>query len=190
VFLVGIGGSARAQQAPRVELRVKPASAQAASPPVLKPFTPEDMLNVVTPTVLDVTDDGRRVAIAARRPYDNQQVDNVRYGDPTDLAPARSDLLVVDTQARATDVPFKELVNVRQAVWAHDGSRLAIITADNGSSPDRPVTHLFLWHADRRALADVTVRGGRVTSMPSPAKPESAATTCRAPAGRWAFSKT
>lgn len=116
IFLALLTMPTRAQQAPRLELRVKPTNAQATAAPAIKPFTPEDMLDVVTPSILDVTDDGRRVAIAARRPSDNQQVDNVRYGDPTYVAPARARLLVVDTQTRAAETPFKEPVNIRQAV--------------------------------------------------------------------------
>ena len=52
-------------------------------------FTAEDMLKVATASVLDLSDVGRRVAVSVRRPYDNAEVDNRRYGDPTYLSPAR-----------------------------------------------------------------------------------------------------
>ena len=46
-------------------------------------FTAEDMLKVSTASVLDLSDDGRRAAVSVRRAYDNAEVDNRRYGDPT-----------------------------------------------------------------------------------------------------------
>ena len=143
-----------------VALAVLSAPTQAQRAPALA-FTPEDMLNVVTPSVLDVTADGRRVAVASRRPFDNAEVDNARFGDPTYVAPARVRLLAIDTQTGSADAPFNNLVNLRQAVWAHDGVRLAVLMADNGSSEDRPETRLFVWQADRRTLEEVPLRGSR-----------------------------
>ena len=59
-------------------------------------FTAEDMLKVATLSVLDLSDDGRQVAVAARRLQDNAEVDNTRYGDPTYMAPAWVRLIVID----------------------------------------------------------------------------------------------
>ena len=54
----------------------------------LDPITAEDILNVRTANVLDFSDDGRRVAIGARRLYDNAETNHRRYGDPTYFAPS------------------------------------------------------------------------------------------------------
>ena len=54
-------------------------------------FTAEDMLKVATASVLDLSDDGRRVAVSVRRAYDNAEVDNRRFGDPTYLSPSPRD---------------------------------------------------------------------------------------------------
>ena len=59
-------------------------------------FTADDMLKVATLSVLDLSDDGRQVAVAARRLQDNAEVDNTRYGDPTYMAPAWVRLIVID----------------------------------------------------------------------------------------------
>src|SRR6476469_1576120 len=69
-------------------------------------FTAEDMLKVGTASVLDLSDDGRRVAVAVRRAFDNAEVDNRRFGDPTYVPPSRVTLLVIDTQSGASAAPF------------------------------------------------------------------------------------
>ena len=57
-------------------------------------FTPDDMLNVVTAAVQDLSEDGRYVAFTERRPRDNAATDNYRYGDPTFIAPSAVRLVV------------------------------------------------------------------------------------------------
>ena len=128
------------------------AAAQAAK----QPFTAEDMLKVSSISVLDVSDDGRRVAATARRAYDNPTTDHRRYGDPTYVSPSRETLLVIDTATGAAEKPFADLVDVRRAVWARDGDRLAILAVD----PDAqlPATRLYVWDATGRALAEVPGR--------------------------------
>jgi dipeptidyl aminopeptidase/acylaminoacyl peptidase len=116
-------------------------------------FTAEDMLKVSTASVLDLSDDGRRAAVSVRRAYDNAEVDNRRYGDPTYLSPARVTLQVIDTQTGAIQSPFTGLVEIRQAAWSHDGRRLAILTASTGA----PVG-LHVWDAERKALTEVPRR--------------------------------
>jgi dipeptidyl aminopeptidase/acylaminoacyl peptidase len=128
------------------------------------PFTAEDMLKVATLSVFDLSDDGRRVAVAARRQADNAEVDNSRYGDPTYVAPAWVRLMVIDTATGAVQAPFKDLVNVQQAAWSHDGRRLAVLTAVNGGTPalgqpSMPLVRLAIWDADRAVLTDVALKG-------------------------------
>jgi dipeptidyl aminopeptidase/acylaminoacyl peptidase len=113
-------------------------------------FTAEDMLKVATASVLDLSDDGRRVAVGVRRAYDNAEVDNRRYGDPTYLSPSRTTVHVIDTQTGAIQTPFSGLVDVRQAAWSRDGRRLAILTASNGAA-----VAVHIWDAERKTLAEV-----------------------------------
>jgi dipeptidyl aminopeptidase/acylaminoacyl peptidase len=146
---------------------VPPVSSQPASPPAgaaaKSTFTAEDMTKVTTYTVLDLSDDGRRVAVGARRLADNAEVDNARYGDPTYVAPAWVRLLVIDTATGTTRTPFKELVNVQQAAWSHDGRRLAILSAVNGGTPklgqaSLPIVRLAVWDAERGVLSEVALK--------------------------------
>ncbi len=98
-----------------------------AQAPPATPFSADDILKVVSVGVLDLSDDGARVAIALRRPLDNADTDNYRSGDPTYVAPSRVQLQVIDTRSGARQVPFRGLVSVRQAAWSNDGRRLAIL---------------------------------------------------------------
>jgi hypothetical protein len=47
----------------------------------LEPITAEDMLKVTTAQVLDLSEDGRFVAVGARRLHDNAETNHRRYGD-------------------------------------------------------------------------------------------------------------
>ena len=125
----------------------------------LDPISAEDILNVKTATVLDFSDDGRRVAIGARRLYDNAETNHRRYGDPTYFAPSMVELLVIDTATGATDRVGSGLMNVRQAAFTNDGSKLAVLTAAE-TSAGLPVTTLWVYDADRKSLADVPRRAG------------------------------
>ncbi len=106
-----------------------------AQAPVTKPFSADDILGVVAVNVLDLSDDGARVAVALRRTLDNADTDNYRSGDPTYVTPSRVQLQIIDTRSGARQVPFKGLVSVRQAAWSHDGKRLAILVLDNPGAP-------------------------------------------------------
>jgi hypothetical protein len=117
------------------------AARPAAQPPRTTPFAPDDILNVVTVSVLDLSDDGTRVAVALRRTLDNADTDNYRSGDPTYAAPSRVELQIIDTRSGAKQVTFKGLASVRQAAWSHDGKRLAILVVDNlnAAAPIQPL---------------------------------------------------
>jgi dipeptidyl aminopeptidase/acylaminoacyl peptidase len=130
----------------------------------LAPFTAEDMLKVATATVLDLSEDGTRVAVSVRKLEDNATTDHRRSGDPTYVAPSLVDVLVYDTRTGAPDRIFKQLMNVRQAAWSRDGSRLALLTTA-ANREQLPVTTAWVWDATRRTLAEV------------PGKPSIAATS-------------
>ena len=93
-------------------------------------FTPDDMLNVVTASVQDVSEDGRFVALAERRTRDNAETDNYRYGDPTFIAPSAIRLVIVDLETGQRTLPMGDrLLNLRQAAFSRDGRRLALLVA-------------------------------------------------------------
>ena len=125
----------------------------------LDPITAEDTLKVTSVNLLDFSEDGRRVAVGARRLYDNAETNHRRYGDPTYFAPSLVELQVIDTRTGATEKVGNGLMNVRQAAWTRDGSRLALLTAAESAS-GLPETKLWVYHADRKALAEVPRQRG------------------------------
>lgn len=102
----------------------------------LEPITAEDTLKVQTATVLDLSEDGRLVAIGARRLYDNAETNHRRYGDPTYFAPTLLDVQVINTRTGAADKVGKGLMNVRQAAFTRDGARLAMQERGQESEAD------------------------------------------------------
>src|SRR5687767_1618258 len=123
----------------------------------LSPFTAEDILKVSTASVLDLSEDGTRLAVSVRKLEDNATTDHRRFGDPTYVAPSLVDVVVYDTRSGASDKVFKQLMNVRQAAWSRDGSKLALLTT--AESTDRlPVTTAWVWDVSQRRLTEVPGR--------------------------------
>lgn len=130
----------------------------------LAPISAEDILKVRTPIVLDLSDDGRRVAVGVRRTFDNAETNHRRFGDPTYVAPTMMELSVIDTGTGATDRVGQGLMNVRHAAWTRDASRLAVLTAAE-TPAGLPVTTLWVYHADRKVLSEVPrARGAEVAA--------------------------
>jgi dipeptidyl aminopeptidase/acylaminoacyl peptidase len=120
----------------------------------LTPFTAEDTLKVATASILDLSEDGARLAIAVRRLEDNATTDHRRFGDPTYVAPSMVDVFVYDTRTGAADKVFTRLMNVRQAAWSRDGARLALLTTSENAE-QLPVTTAWVWEVARRSLTAV-----------------------------------
>jgi len=168
----------------------------AAQTPSAK-FSAEDMLKVVTATVQAMTDDGRLVALTERRTLDNAETDNYRYGDPTFIAPSALRFVVIDTTTGQRSYPLGDaLVNLRQAEFSRDGSRLAALIASASSSRPTltmvlmtgpsvgPLTVVAVKSADTIAAnssLDWTPDGSRVVvSMRTAARDKEALTTFKA----------
>ncbi len=136
-------------------------SAPAAQSPA--PFTAEDMQRVAVVNVLDLSEDGRLVAAAVRRPIDNPETDHGRFGDPTYLNPSRVSVMIFDTRTGRSWTPFKDLVEARAAAWSRDGRRLAILTASSapagGPNEGQTTTALHIWDVEKSALTAVPARG-------------------------------
>src|SRR5688572_1964492 len=125
----------------------------------LDPISAEDILNVRTANVLDLSDDGRRVAIGVRKLADNATTDHRRYGDPTYFAPSMVELMVLDTASGTAERVGKGLLNIRQAAWDSTGARLALLTAAE-TPAGLPGTTLWIYDADRKTLSEVPRHAG------------------------------
>ena len=120
----------------------------------LASITAEDTLKVTTAQVLDLSEDGRLVAIGARRPYDNAETNHRRYGDPTYFAPAMVEVQVINTRTAAADKIGTGLMNIRQAAFTRDGARLAMLTAAE-TPAGLPVTSLWVYDVTKKTLVEV-----------------------------------
>jgi dipeptidyl aminopeptidase/acylaminoacyl peptidase len=125
----------------------------------LEPISAEDILKVQTASVLDLSEDGRFVAVGARRLHDNAETNHRRYGDPTYFAPSMVSLSVIDTRSGATSAVGKGLMNVRQAAFTRNGSKLAILTAAE-STAGLPLTSLWVYDIERKTLVEVPRQRG------------------------------
>lgn len=123
------------------------------------PIAAEDTLKVTTAAVLDLSEDGRRVALAARRLYDNAETNHRRYGDPTYFAPSLVEVRVVDTTTGAADRVGNGLMNIRTAAFAPDGSKLALLTAAEDAA-GLPVATLWVYEVGAKRLAAVPRSAG------------------------------
>jgi len=141
------------------------ATAQVAAP---AGFSAEDMLKVVTASVQAMSEDGRFVAIAERRTYDNAEVDNYRYGDPTYLAPSAVRFVVIDVETGQRSFPLGDkLVNVRQAEFSRDGKRLAVLVASPSTKTTTAVVSLLVGPSTGGSLSTVAVRSANLIAANS-----------------------
>jgi dipeptidyl aminopeptidase/acylaminoacyl peptidase len=131
-------------------------------------FTAEDMLKVASLSILDASEDGRRVAVSIRRQLDNETTDHRRYGDPSYLAPSRVTLQIIDARSGSVDAPFKELVNVRDVAWSRNGQQLAILLAHEPATPDGfPSTTLHIWSATTKTVTPLKLQAGNAIALNS-----------------------
>ena len=132
-----------------VTLTLSAPSAQSGTP-----ISAEDILKVATAAVLDLSDDGRRVAVGVRRLFDNAETNHRRYGDPTYVTPSMVEVRVVDTATGTADRVGSGLMNVRSAAFAPDASRLALLTASE-TAAGVPVTTLWVYEIGGKRLTQV-----------------------------------
>ena len=98
----------------------------AQQPPNGSAFAVDDMLDVVSLSVGDLSRDGHWLAVVATTLRDRIGIDNSRYGDPTYVAPQKSQVHVIDTQSGKSRALFPDKRQIRSLVWSPDGSRLAL----------------------------------------------------------------
>jgi dipeptidyl aminopeptidase/acylaminoacyl peptidase len=90
-------------------------------------FTVDDMLDVVSLGIGDLSRDGRWLAVVASTLRDRIGIDNSRFGDPTYVAPQKTQVYVIETGSGKSRALFAEKRQVRNPVWSPDGARLALL---------------------------------------------------------------
>ena len=97
-----------------------------------QPFTAELALDVRTPGIAAVTEDGARVAVTITSRRDRTDVDHERFGDPTYVSPVSTRLMVIDTRTGDRTWVHEDPVQLRGHVWSPDGERLAYFAVEDG----------------------------------------------------------
>ena len=95
-------------------------------------FTPEIALDVRTPGIAAVTEDGGRVAVTVRTRRDRTDVDHQRFGDPTYISPVSMRLMVIDTDTGERAWVHEEPAQLSGFAWSPDGRRLAYFAVEDG----------------------------------------------------------
>jgi dipeptidyl aminopeptidase/acylaminoacyl peptidase len=90
-------------------------------------FTAQDMLDVQSVQVADLSPDGRWLIATTSVRRDGFGVDFRRDGDPTYLRPSSVRLWVIDTRTGERKTVFPDKRNVRNARWSPDGSKLSYL---------------------------------------------------------------
>ncbi len=94
-------------------------------------LTANDLLDVATATVADLSDNGRWIALSVSQRRDALGVVAARTGDPTYIQQANVELFAIDARTLARTPVFVGRKPVRGATWSPDASRLAYLEVVN-----------------------------------------------------------
>jgi dipeptidyl aminopeptidase/acylaminoacyl peptidase len=137
--------SARQVEAARPEDRTQPAQC----------FTVDDMLELRSLSVADVTRDARWMAVTTSRRLTRLGTDYTRYGDPTYEGPGTVEVFVLDGRTGERRNLFDREVTARSFTWSPDGGQLAFLQRREET------WRLMLWERERGRLREVRLRDPR-----------------------------
>ena len=137
----------------------QPAAAPPPAPaPAVPGFTLADVLDTRSIQAAELSPDGRWLLVTTGSLRDRIGIDNSRFGDPSYVAPALSEIRVIDTRTGEPIPLFPGKHQVRSFAWAPDGSRLAFLLREGDAFP------LVIWDRDRRRLRPVALPKDRLIS--------------------------
>ena len=93
----------------------------------MRGFTTEIALDVKSPRIVAMSEDGRRIAVTVRTRRGRADVDHARFGDPTYISPSLVTALVIDTRSGDRVWLHEQFAQVSAFTWSPDGSRLAYL---------------------------------------------------------------
>lgn len=109
-----------------------------------------DLLGINTTNILDLSADGRWLAISVSQRRDLLGADGTRDNDPTYLRTVPVRLVAVDTRSLAQRDVFKVKKAVRTATWGPDAAKLAMLVVENDA------VQVVVW--DRASGATTTAK--------------------------------
>jgi dipeptidyl aminopeptidase/acylaminoacyl peptidase len=115
-----------------IALLASSAAAQNAGPLATRPFAPNDALDVVNYSAVELSDDGRWLIATSTSRRDGLGTDYRRDGDPSYIRPANLRVWVIDTKSAQSTAVFADPRNLRSPTWSPDASRLAVLVIRDG----------------------------------------------------------
>jgi len=125
-------------------------------------FSTELALDVQTPSIVDMTEDGRLLAVTVRTRRGRVDTNHDRYGDPTYVAPSLMSAMVVDTRSGERTWLHEEPAHVSDFAWSPNGDRLAYLHFDGVQF------HLRVHHVGSGRSENVELRTGLPIASSSP----------------------
>jgi dipeptidyl aminopeptidase/acylaminoacyl peptidase len=93
-------------------------------------FTMNDVFDLRSVSVADVSDDGRLVVVTSASLRDRIGTDNHRFADPTYVAPGVADVMLIDARTGAARQLFPQKRQVRGMEFSPDGARIAMLVRE------------------------------------------------------------
>jgi dipeptidyl aminopeptidase/acylaminoacyl peptidase len=93
-------------------------------------FNTEIALDVQSPQIAAMTDDGSHIAVTLRTRRGRTDVDHDRYGDPTYVGPSLVSAMVIDTRSGDRVWLHEQPAQVSDFAWSPDGDRLGYLLFD------------------------------------------------------------
>ncbi len=118
-------------------------------------FTVDDLLELRSLSVADVTRDAHWLAVTTSRRVTRLGTDYARYGDPTYQSPGTVEVFVLDGRTGERRSLFPEEVTARAFTWSPDGGRLAFLMRREEA------WRLMLWERERGRLRELRLRDER-----------------------------
>ena len=128
-------------------------------------FSVQDVLDVASVRLLDLSPDGRWAVVGETSLRDRLGTDQHRYGDPTYVSPATARVRVVDTRTGEGRDLFEGPATVGDAAWSPDGRRLAVVEHRDGA------WRVVVWDRASGSLSPVRLAGGAVPAGDAPVEP-------------------
>jgi dipeptidyl aminopeptidase/acylaminoacyl peptidase len=128
----------------------------------MRAFTTEIALDVTSPRIVAMSEDGRRIAVTVRTRRGRADVDHARFGDPTYVAPSLVTALVIDTRSGDRTWLHEQFAQVSAFTWSPDGGQLAYLLFEEDAF------QLRIFEAGSGTTNQVTLRTSKPIASSSP----------------------
>jgi hypothetical protein len=137
-------------------LPVQASQSTAAATAQNSAFTVDDLLDVVSLNIADFSEDGKWIVATSSTLRDRIGINNQRFGDPTYIAPALAEILLIEAQTGKTQKVFANRRQVRGLKLSPDAAYLAMMILEGDAF--KPV----VWERKTGVLTNFTLPHGKI----------------------------